>query len=85
VSRIRPIGDDDDGDEGEDCGDGPQNVGNGCAEFTPTDVSPLDHLRLAAKIALKLRKSGAVQVQIGDFIVVFPNPQAAVEAEAVDD
>jgi len=73
VSRIRPIGDDDD----DVCGDGPQNVGQGCADFTPSDDDGRRQLQHAARFILRMRKAGATYVKVGELEASFISPEAA--------
>lgn len=70
MSRIRPF----DNDEDETCGDGPQGVGQGCAEFVPAEESGADNLRTASKFVLRMRKAGATYVKLGDVEVSFMQP-----------
>lgn len=63
-----------DNDEEECDGEGPQNVGGGCAEFVPHDDTA-DQLKGAAKFVTKMRKMGATYVKLGDVEVGFGVPQ----------
>lgn len=68
--RIRTFSND---DEDEYVDEGPQNVGHGCADFTP-DEDARGTLTHAVKMMLKLRKSGVMYVKFGDIEASWVDP-----------
>jgi hypothetical protein len=63
-------------DDGDcDC-DGPQQVGAGCAQLSPHEDT-VGLLHYAAKVALKMRKTGATYVKVGDLEVSWQEPTSS--------